>query len=170
MKTMLLIAGAASLMGGESLQPPVACPAPSAGAASSNHTRFDPIVLDLKGDGVATAGQVGCGHTINVKEVSPVGRAAADHAINTKGTGAAGRSASAATDPNEGCGDTIAKSEWQPGKSEMAINCKGTGVAGRAAAGPGGDCDDTSDGSDGRSAIEPTKTQMAIKCKGTGAQ
>lgn len=168
MKTFLLMLGAASMMGGEAAPAADACPVSDASgaAASSGHTRFDPLVLDLKGDGAAKLAPGACNHAINTKGTGAAGRvAAADHAINTKGTGASGRAgpgsatdcddtdpnplasrasaacAAGSSDPDEVCGDAVAA------KGRLKVRV-----------------DPNMDG-----AIE-SRTAMAIKCKGTGAQ
>lgn len=158
MKTALLILSAASMMSGEAVSPPQACPAPSASQERSSHTRFDPIMVDLDGKRNAAGAPQTCSHAINTQGTGAAGRAAsADHAINTKGTGAAERAAAA----------------------DHAINTKGTGTSGRAAtAGPGGDCDDRDDGRDSRFAPRESlpvadaeqSAKLAIKCKGTSAK
>ena len=104
------------------------CAAPAAAAKDGAHTRFDPLVIDLKGDKKLAPGT--CAHAINTKGTGATGRAAgADHAINTKGTGAAGKAP--APGPGNDCDDTASDAvagTIQPTKAEMAIKCKGTGA------------------------------------------
>ena len=175
MKTVLLFLGATSVMGGEVSKAPEACAAPGASAKEA-HTRFDPILLDLKGDGkrvgvecpVADSGPAAAGKD-NKPLVNPPIKVSASqngqtlrHAINTKGTGTSGRAA-----------------------ADHAINTKGTGAAGRSAD-ANASCGDPVVNSSGESAAADARlkvradhntdgtigarTEMAIKCKGTGAQ
>lgn len=197
MKTFLLLLGAASMTGGQTVQPADTCPAPA--AASSSHTRFDPIMVDLKGDGVAkvastctVAGSDGVGDATKIKPSSGKGDVKATasqntqslrHAINTKGTGTSGRAAADHAISTKGTGaagrasgvelaiKTKGTSAQRTAASvDHAINTKGTGTSGRAAPGPGGDCDDGNEVAPAAASIKPPTTDMAIKCKGTGAQ
>jgi hypothetical protein len=81
------------------------------GRAAADHA------INTKGTGMA--GRAAADHAINTKGTGMAGRAAADHAINTKGTGMAGR----ASDPNAGCGDSVAG-----GAEQVAIDCRGAGT------------------------------------------
>ena len=97
-------------------------------ATARDHVRFDPIVLDLKGDGriaATDAGNAGASAAaetaIGKKDIKTSASQSGQtlrHAINTKGTGATGRTDAAA----EGAGKYSAPINITPGKYSAPIN------------------------------------------------
>lgn len=148
MKTMLLIAAATTMVGGQTAPSAQACATPAAEAAEGERSRFDPIMVDLDRD--RKAAPTTCGHAICTKGTGTSGRAGGEPDADCDDTAddetnVSERSAGAAASPGSAadCNDGDAarvKAKVDPNgagtlgnstaasRSEMAINCKGTGA------------------------------------------
>lgn len=160
MKSLLLLLGAASMIGGETAPTAKACPVPAAAgaAAGSNHTRHDPLMLDLNNNERKAAPGT-CSHAISTKGTGMAGRvSAADHAINTKGTGASGRADADRDDDCDGTAEDTMTAAAADSRLKLYVDKNGDGTMEAR----DGLFDKNPDGTD-------LRTAMAIKTKGTGA-
>lgn len=192
MKTMLLIAAAASMMGGETVSAVEACAVPAGAAAKTAGTtpRFDPMVIDLQGDKKLAPGS--CSHAISTKGTGTSGRTAGvDMAINMKGTGAnSGRAAvagpggtdcddsdpsaarcnegSAVSDNSESCGDAKVAIRYRA--KRMEVTCDITKAAGRTAGYGDEDCDGAGDEDMSAAPAGAAKDRLKVKVDPNGEE